>query len=369
MRIQSSAINLASTSSLYKSRTTNESLKTWVGNSRPNFETNDSNKPPMLKLKLDLLDLSKQGKALQTSSTTNSQAVDDENSLYLELSPEDKQKISALQMMIEALTGKKLKFQTIDKIKLNKPVEFSVMPTTTPNITINRAQQVQPQRQGWGLEYEYHDMTVEQQNMSFSADGIVKTEDGREIDFSMQLNMSREFISSTDISIRAGDAVMKDPLVINFSGTAPSLTDQKYSFDLDADGTSDQISFVDQGSGFLALDLNSDGLINNGLELFGPQNNDGFAELSKYDEDSNGWIDENDEIFNKLRIWTKDANGNDQLFALGQKGVGAIYLGNIGTAFEMKNNQNDLQGAIRNSGVFLNENGTTGLIQHIDLAL
>lgn len=367
MKIQSSAINMASKSTLFSSNIRNNSLKTWVGSTRPNFEGQGDGQTSLMKMKLDMLDLSKQGKALQSTAVPMRQVAVADGAVTLSLSDSDKLKINALEELINALTGKRITFHYIDKIKLSKPLDSYKPLNSMPPVVIGR---LQPgQRQGWGLQYESHETVIEQQKMSFSANGIVKTEDGREIDFSMQLNMSREFASHTDISIRAGDAVMKDPLVINFAGTAPGLTSKKYSFDLDADGKQDQISFVNPGSGFLALDLNSDGLINNGLELFGPQNGNGFAELSKYDGDGNGWIDENDEIYDKLRIWTKDENGNDKLFALGQKGIGAIYLGNVSTAFDMKNSLNETQGAVRSTGVFLKEDGTAGTIQHIDLAL
>lgn len=89
--------------------------------------------------------------------------------------------------------------------------------------------------------------------------------------------------------------------------------------DLDADGMEDQISFVLPGSGFLALDLNGDGRINDGRELFGPETGDGFAELARYDEDGNQWIDENDPVFERLRIWTKDAEGRDVLRPSGKR--------------------------------------------------
>ena len=41
------------------------------------------------------------------------------------------------------------------------------------------------------------------------------------------------------------------------------------------------------GSGYLALDKNGDGTINDGSELFGTRNGDGFADLAQYDEDGN----------------------------------------------------------------------------------
>ena len=214
------------------------------------------------------------------------------------------------------------------------------------------------------MKYSY-----EKQDMSFSANGSVKTADGREINFGLELNMSREFASRLDVSIRAGDAVVKDPLVVNFANSTAALTNDKYSFDIDSDGIPDQISFAAAGSGFLAFDVNNDGTINNGLELFGPQSGNGFSELAQYDDDNNGWIDENDEIYDKLRIWTKDENGEDQLFALGVKGIGAIYLGNASTAFDLKTSNKDTLGSIARSGIFLRENGTAGTIQHVDLVV
>lgn len=144
---------------------------------------------------------------------------------------------------------------------------------------------------------------------------------------------------------------------------------KKFRFDLDFDGKEDRISFVGPGSGFLALDLNGDGQINNGKELFGPNTGNGFSELAQYDEDGNQWIDENDSIYDRLRIWTKDSEGKDTLFALGQKGIGAIYLGNIDTSFAMKNQDNHLQGRVRKSGIYVSENGSVGTVQQIDLTL
>ena len=37
--------------------------------------------------------------------------------------------------------------------------------------------------------------------------------------------------------------------------------------------------------------------------------------------DGNGWIDENDEVFNHLKIWRKDEDGNDVLAGLGVAGI------------------------------------------------
>ncbi|WP_421071063.1 hypothetical protein [Pelotomaculum propionicicum] len=357
---------------MYKSYTREESLKYWTGNERPDFEgqgqlvgntgneqtdtveLSDQAKEFLAKMSEQSNDISAQGKAFSGVTETD-------NSLSFELSEEDKQKIMVVQKMIEALTGKKIKFRMMVKLKINEgnsPAAGQASVSSTP------AQG----RQGWGLEYNYHESYYEQEKMSFAAQGIVRTADGREIDFSVNLKMSHEFASRLDINIRAGDAAI-DPLVINLNGNAPELTDTKYSFDIDCDGLEDQISFVGPDSGFLALDINEDGQINNGGELFGPGSGDGFAELAQYDEDGNGWIDEADSIYSRLRIWTKDSEGKDVLFALGQKGVGAIFLGSTGTPFEIKDEENNLDGVVRNSGVFLYESGLAGTVQQIDLAV
>jgi hypothetical protein len=351
-------------SSSYQSYTREESLKTWRGGKRPDFEgnkTQSSGQP--LKLQVDVLELSDQGKsALAAAQGQSAEVAETDGAGEFELSDKDKQKIQLIQRLLEALTGKKIKFYVLDKVK------WGSAQTGLNSGTVQTSPQAQ-QRQGWGLEYDLHEAYYEQEKMSFAAEGIVKTADGREINFTVQMNMSREFAARQDISFRAGDAAKIDPLVINFSGTAPELTSDKFSFDLDSDGKEDQISFVSPGSGFLAIDLDGDNQIDNGSELFGPNTGDGFTELAEYDEDGNNWIDENDSIYDRLRIWTKDAAGNDVLFALGQKGVGAIYLGNTSTSFEMKDSGNNLQGQVKNSGVFLYESGLAGTIQQIDLAV
>ena len=75
-----------------------------------------------------------------------------------------------------------------------------------------------------------------------------------------------------------------------------------------------------------------------------------------------------DEIVDKLLIWRKDASGRDELVGLGKAGVGAIYLGSSDTQFSLTNQRNETNAVIRQSGVFLYENGNVGSIQQLDLA-
>ena len=208
----------------------------------------------------------------------------------------------------------------------------------------------------------------ESEQTTFDTTGILKTADGREISFNLSLEMSRSFASYYESTYQEKAVVFCDPLVINLDTDIASLSDQKFYFDLDADGVEEYVSKLGSGSGYLALDKNNDGIINNGSELFGTKSGDGFGDLAIYDEDQNGWIDENDAIWDKLKIWTTDENGNDELYTLQKAGVGAICLQKVSTNFNHTDVNNEVKGAIRSTGIFLYENGNVGTIQHLDLA-
>jgi hypothetical protein len=155
--------------------------------------------------------------------------------------------------------------------------------------------------------------------------------------------------------------------VINYGGTAASLLGDRFEFDLTMDGTMDSLSVLGEGSGFLAIDWNGDGVINDGSQLFGPQTGCGFSELRKYDQDGNGWIDAADEIFSKLVVWSRDKYGNDTVFTL--KEIGAIFLGDIATEFSFKGDNNETLGIMRSTSFFLKECGGAGTLSHIDMMI
>lgn len=226
------------------------------------------------------------------------------------------------------------------------------------------------------LNYVSETWNIEQEDTSFSTVGTVRTKDGREINFNVNVNMSRRCEEYYKEQLNVAEFTLHDPLVINLDTDVAEVSDQTFYFDLDADGKEEEISML-KGSGYLALDKNEDGIINDGSELFGTGNGDGFADLARYDEDGNGWIDENDSIWSKLKIWCKDEKGNDVLYKLSDKGVGAICLQNVSTDFTLQGDRtardgtteaNATNGAIRKTGIFLYENGNVGTVQHVDMA-
>ena len=353
MKIASSDILLSSQHAAVEKHSLRESLRAWVGAERPDFEGRGR---PLNRPAVDQVSISAQGRTAQKSAAVSGTPDEESNDPRMQL----------LVYMVEAMTGRKIKiFSMKDLTATNAPAPAQVQ---DPNQAAKEPP-AQPSA-GFGVEYERHETHYEAEQTSFSAQGIVTTADGREIAFNLQLSMSREHLEQSDVSVRLGDAARqaKDPLVINFNGSAAQLTSAKFSFDLDTDDNAEQISFVAPGSGFLALDKNQDGKINNGSELFGPASGNGFSELAAHDQDGNHWIDENDAVFNQLKVWSKDAQGNDQFASLKEAGIGALYLGNASTEFSLKDTNNQLDGQVRSSGVYLSEDGGAGSVQQIDLA-
>jgi len=350
MKIASAELQMASSHSSMQRREVSESLRAWVGPQRPDFENRGNPAPSRPQVVI-----SDAGKAAAAAS-----GVSDEIEENIDQDP----RMLLMRLMLEMLTGKSARvFDPRELSDRSRPVEASNVPANAGAPNGNAAS-------GFGIEYDYHESYTEVEATSFSASGVVKTADGQEIRFDVKLLMSRAYHEESSISLRLGDAARKvDPLVLNFAGNAASLVDQRFSFDLDSDGKEEQIARLASGSAYLVFDRNGDGRINNGSEMFGPNTGDGFSELSQLDDDGNGWIDENDQAWQKLSLWHPDENGGGDLRSLSESGVGAIALARTTTPFDLKGNANELFGQIRTSGIFLHENGGAGTIQQIDLAV
>jgi hypothetical protein len=355
MRIDSAQIQLGSRHEQGQEQQVRESLQYWKGERRVEIQASDTKAESERQIRGVAADISAHTRKLQARRA----AVPAEAAEARE--PIHDLRINLFKRLVESLTGRKIKVLTPADIQANPPAHKEVKAEPAP-------QAQNPQEEGWGLAYDYYESHYEYESTSFSAQGVVKTADGKEIAIDVELNMQREFFQSQSFSLRAGDA-LKDPLVVNFGGTSAELTQQKFSFDIDMDGREDQISFVRPGSGFLVLDRNADGEVNDGSELFGPATGNGFTELAEFDEDQNGWIDEADSVFERLRVWSKDAAGEDHLMALGQTGIGALYLGHIETPFLLKDNANQDLGQVRSSGIALHEDGRASVLQQVDLVV
>jgi hypothetical protein len=274
----------------------------------------------------------------------------------------DTLKADLLRQMLEKLTGRELS-------RPEQPGDLAEPDVTceAPHAADASAGQDQA-RQGWGIRAEVTQEIYEAETTCIRGRAQVRTADGKCIDVDLSLVMAREFRQSLRAQFQAGDAKLTDPLVVNFDAPAAALTERTFTFDLDADGTAEQLANLRSGSGFLALDANDNGRIDDGRELFGPATGQGFAELSAHDEDGNGWIDEADSVFDRLRVWTPEADGGGRLRSLEQLGIGAVALSAAEASFDLTGSTNELLGRLRATSLFLREDGQAGTVQQIDLA-
>ena len=131
------------------------------------------------------------------------------------------------------------------------------------------------------------------------------------------------------------------PIIIDFNRNGKietSALSGSLHFDHDRNGFAEQSGWAAADDGLLALDLDGNGQIDHGGELFGNQTllsdgsraKNGFEALKQYDSNGNGKIDAGDAVWQKLKIW-RDANQDGytdegELVDLDGAGIKAINL-------------------------------------------
>lgn len=138
------------------------------------------------------------------------------------------------------------------------------------------------------------------------------------------------------------------PILIDLKGKEPETSNEKDSvtFDILRTGTPIPITWTKRNSdtGFLVMDRNRNGVIDDGGELFGNHtdspygeppvpNSHGFNALAEYDNadlggNMNGRIDEGDAVWSRLRIWI-DRNHDglttpEELYTMDAAGITGI---------------------------------------------
>lgn len=135
------------------------------------------------------------------------------------------------------------------------------------------------------------------------------------------------------------------PLVIDLNGDGVFTTtvDDGVAFDIDASGHAKQVAWVGAHDGLLVLDINGNGRIDDGRELFGNHTHlaqgglaaDGWQALAQHDSNGDGAITGLDAVFGRLQVWV-DANQNGvtdagELHSLLSLGITAIALQHDGS--------------------------------------
>lgn len=168
---------------------------------------------------------------------------------------------------------------------------------------------------------------------------------------------------------------LRSPLVLDLNGDGINTTNVLSStvyFDHDANGFAEKTGWISAEDGFLARDLNKNGVIDNGSELFGNYTvlkdgtlaANGFEALKDLDSNNDGVFDVNDEAFHDVVVW-RDVNGNGitdegELIDLLQTGVSSIALDyNAGEESDENGNK------FSQTGTFSDANGINKTIADI----
>ncbi len=189
----------------------------------------------------------------------------------------------------------------------------------------------------------------------------VKSADGSTVHFEGSVDVSVD-IAIAGVIQAAQQAEKKcDPIVLDLNRDGKiSLTGPENGvlFDIDRDGKSDRTGFVSGGDGFLALDRNGNGIIDDGGELFGDQHgaSNGFQELGRFDENNDGTIDKNDSVFDKLLVATSDGAGSISSEKLTTYGIQSLA-----TKYRSVSEIADGGNEIVQEGSYTQKNGKKGL--------
>ncbi len=382
MKIANSAVAMEGHSRSVSEETTSTNMRMW--DNRRSGNANSSN-PNSDQLSLSPEGLSMASLNAQASEMAQAQTITSSYKWFTPLeesqqsdlgslfSDKDRNQLSLLEKMIEALTGKRFKF---NHLLMKKPYHGSTsgptfktdtQPVNLPGNSANFAfNAVQPL--GWGIQYHSETTHALKQTVDFKSTGSIQTEDGRSIDFELNYHFSQEVYSQSVVDFKAGDALI-DPLVIRLDNGPMKYSKDTIRFDLDVDGIKDEFRVPIDNAGMLFLDKNGNHKVDDGSELFGPQTDDGFGELAALDSDKNGWIDESDDAFKDLRIWIRSGDGSDRYLGLIEAGVGALFVGGAQTKADLFNNSVEQVGQMKATGFYLKENGQTGLMHELDFKL
>lgn len=396
MKIENSDISLTSRNTSANINFVQEKLNFWVGkkpesknsntNSQKQITQNQNTQTPIIQTPIAqnqniqnqlIQKLNIQDQFVQTQNTQNSNYLNISKNIQTSVSNSNSKyefnsdyKIELLKAMGRQLFGEDFDIKLADYSSQQQDTsqaQSQTQPSDQTQAQSSDQTQTQNETAGWGLEYDRKEVKYEHQTSDFNADGVIKTADGKEIKFSLKMSLQYENYQENNTSIQAGDAVKKDPIIINFDGNSNELSSQRFDFDLESNGKSEKIPYLKSGSGFLVLDSNSDGKINNGKELFGPQTGDGFQELSQLDSDKNGWIDESDSSYSQLGVWEKTADGTDKISSLSQKNIDALYLGKANTTFNYKDDTGNNNAELVSTGLYVKNNQQVGLMKQVDI--
>jgi len=161
-------------------------------------------------------------------------------------------------------------------------------------------------------------------------------------------------------------------LDLNGNGIATQDLSTGIFFDYDGNGFAERTGWATSGDGILVRDLNSNGQIDNGSELFGDRTKlkngqtaaNGFAALADLDSNGDGKLDSQDSAWTELNIWQDlDSDGSTDAGEL--KTLSDLGIQSIATGYST-NASTDANGNIhQQQGSYTKTDGSTALAEDV----
>jgi hypothetical protein len=260
--------------------------------------------------------------------------------------------IQIIQSMFKAITGEDLQLFAPQALEGQAEQVSVQQPSQAPNQTDTR---------DTGSVYRQSLSYFEAQTFTFDAKGSINTKDGQSVSFSVSLSMSRIFYAETDTTLRTTEAANAEPLIVNYAGSAAELTATHFEFVLDANGSQGQINRSGTQTPGAIPEQTGDSLESRGAAT------DHIESPAIKETKNNRLIGLANAIYQQLRIWQRHADGSQQLLALGEKNIGALYLGHLTNPLQSKTEQNSpVLSEVADSSMSLQQNTRTETVQQIN---
>ncbi|MBM7625088.1 DUF2974 domain-containing protein [Sporohalobacter salinus] len=158
-------------------------------------------------------------------------------------------------------------------------------------------------------------------------------------------------------------------LILDLNGDGIKTVGQENGvhFDLDNNDFKEKTEWINSKDGLLTLDKNNNGIIDDGNELFGTETESGFEILGEYDSNSDNKIDQNDEIYSRLKVW-QDKNQNGESEAQELYTLKELDIKSIGLDHKEISKVEENGNIIRNKGNYENINGELNQVKEFFLA-
>ncbi len=172
--------------------------------------------------------------------------------------------------------------------------------------------------------------------------------------------------------------VRYDPLTLDLDGdgieTIAASNHSGVMFDSNNDGIKTASGWISSDDGILVRDINKNGVIDDGSELFGDSTklstganaNNGFAALTDLDSNKDGKIDKNDTAYTELKVW-RDLNqdgisSENELFTLSELNIQSLNTSQTASSTLLAGNN-----LLTEIGSYTKTDGTTQTMGDVNL--